>query len=494
MGDINSQHGKITPELLAQIQDRHGEAKKGLRNIDIVFVIDATTSMGPFFSPISKAIKNTINELSAKDIRPNKIRFGAVAYRDFAEGNRKVESVRLTSEGVEVADFLTRIDARDFKDIDKPEAVFFGLKTAVRSLGMSQGHTNIVVLVGDAGNHARPDATQVLPDEIIGLLQQYKANFMVFQAQNPGGHATYEDFVSQNKHLMKTVATKIYKTLPKDGEIKISFPRLETVGPQIMKINNGATAASLIYTLPGTRRDPNVLQTEVEDLVKVSLEHTDKFLQGVEDIVVAGDAVSEVIQNTPVSNSPYVSSFTPAIMLYLSETLGLDETQLQQIAGKNYQLFMEAYAPIKLNSHTNSLFQYVLFLTREELATLVRDLGKLVDASNNSEARKAMVDAWVSLLEAHVGNMNREEMQDLSMEEVGNKVFGIPATSSLLASQPLKDLEDRKAVPDNQFRQYVSDIRDKLREIERIFNANNYKYSFMSNDRTYYWIEQTLLP
>ncbi|MEM7374165.1 MAG: type VI secretion system protein TssR domain-containing protein [Bacteroidota bacterium] len=494
MGDINSQHGKITPELLAEIQDRHGEAKKGLRNIDVVFVVDATTSMGPYFKPISEAIRNTIRELGAQNIHPNKIRFGAVAYRDYAETTRKVESARLTSDGTKVAEFLSTIDAKDYKDSDKPEAVFYGLKTAVKSLGMSKEHTNIVVLIGDAGNHSREDPTQVPPNEIISLLRDYKANFMVFQARNPGGHATFEDFVSQNKHLMKTVAMKIYQSQVKIKDVKISFPVLETVGPQIMKINNGATAASLIYTLPGSTRDPKIIQKEVEDLVKVSLDHTDKFLQGVEDIVVSGDAVSDVIGDTPESNSPYVSSFTPAIMLYLSETLKLDQDQLQQIAGKNYQLFMEAYAPVQVKGHGNSLFQYVLFLTRNELGDLARDLGRLVDATNNFEARRAMVEAWISLLEAHVGNLDRAEMEEMSMEEVSNKVFGIPATSGLLSSQSLKNLEDKKAVPDHEFHKYVNQIREKLQEIEKIFHANNYKYSFMSNDRTYYWIEQTLLP
>ena len=36
----------------------------------------------------------------------------------------------------------------DYKDGDKPEAVFYGLKTAIRGIGMSAEHTNLVILVG----------------------------------------------------------------------------------------------------------------------------------------------------------------------------------------------------------------------------------------------------------------------------------------------------------------------------------------------------------
>ncbi|MEM7657433.1 MAG: type VI secretion system protein TssR domain-containing protein [Bacteroidota bacterium] len=498
MGDINSEHGKIAPELLATIQDKHGEAKKAKRNIDIVFVMDATSSMGEFFPPIANAIKNSIKTLSVKDIAPNKIRFGAVVYRDQAEGTRKTETVRLTENGEEVANFLSKVDARDYKDSDKPEAMFYGLKTAIRGIGMSPEHTNLVILVGDAGNHARSDETQVSVEEVTNLLKSYRCDFMVFQAQNVGNHSTYEDFVSQNKLVMKTMARSIFDETPRNGGgVKVSFPRMVTVGNQTMKIDNGATAATLVYAEPGTKQAPTNLQREVEQIVQVSIRHTDQFLQSVENVVVQGNAVSDVtmaLDQTPESQSQYVSAFAPAIMLYLSQTLGLSQEQLKQIAGKNYQLFMPAYAPLQVSGMNKPLFQYVLFLTRKELSTLNRDLSKLVDASNNSEARRAMKDAWISLLEAHIGGVDRSEMEEMSMEEVGDKVFGIPATSSLLANRKLKDLEDRSVVSDAEFRTYVNDIRDKLRDLERIFNANNYKYSFMSNDQAYYWIEQALLP
>ncbi|MEO1449279.1 MAG: type VI secretion system protein TssR domain-containing protein, partial [Bacteroidota bacterium] len=247
MGDINSKHGTMLPTVMAKIQDRHGTAKAGLRNIDIVFVVDGTSSMGPYFPPIAKAIQNSINGLSTKDISPNKIRFGAVVYRDYAENNRKVETVRLNKNGREVADFLLKIDAKDYHDKDKPEAVFFGLREAIRNTGMNKDHTNIVVLVGDAGNHSRSDMTQVSSEDIIKLFGNYNVNFLAFQAKNDGGDQTFNDFTADNKQIIRSVGRNKYNKIKGSSVVKIRYPVWRTDGTENGgKLDGGAMAGSLI--------------------------------------------------------------------------------------------------------------------------------------------------------------------------------------------------------------------------------------------------------
>ena len=83
---------------------------------------------------------------------------------------------------------------------------------------------------------------------------------------------------------------------------------------------------------------------------------------------------------------------------------------------------------------------------------------------------------------------------ELTLEDINNQVFGLPGTSGLLKDIKLKHITDPAKVDDRLFQSYVTQIQRKQRNLNKIFNKDNYEYAFDSNDQKYYWISEDSLP
>ena len=503
MGDINSSHAKMSAQQMATLQEKFTAGKAEKRNVDIVFVVDATKSMEPHYRPIANALKNSVQEILLNSGDKNQYRFGAMVYRDAAEGKYVLESQKLTSNSNLVSTFLQQVpngnDVKNRNDRDQPEAVYYGLMSALRGLGMTKTHTNVVILVGDAGNHYRDDRTTVNQEDLIKLLEDYSCNMLVFQAQHRSSDETFNDFVSQTKHLVRKVAEDKYRSIRGEAaiaNIQVKFPTWakDSRDPNIWRLKDGSLSGSVLVSKPDTKLSPEKLQREIQRLITDIRKHHNSVLDAAEDAVMSGESIDNLIAvaDPGDSESPYVSSFSAAILQFLHEN-NFTPDQLKMIANKSYQMFVEGYAPMRLNGHEHDMFISVLFLTRREIVDLYSEMEKLNLAVNPSDLREGMVKAWKELLGAHIGDMDREEMENMSMERVTELVFGVP-TKSGLASKALKDIMDPAIVDDYLLNEYVRAINIKIDKLKKIFNSNDYPYAFVSNDVSYYWIEQSLLP
>ena len=102
------------------------------RRINVVFVVDGTSSVQPFFGPISEALVDVTKML--KQTR-NEFNFAAVIYRDYPEKEHVVE-VRGFSSDESISSFFNRNKAMDRFDTDLPEAMYNGIENAIRGTGL----------------------------------------------------------------------------------------------------------------------------------------------------------------------------------------------------------------------------------------------------------------------------------------------------------------------------------------------------------------------
>jgi len=79
-------------------------------------------------------------------------RLGVVTYRDRGD-DYVTRQIDLTPNYYEAVNFLDRVEANGGGDI--PEAVFEGVKKAIRDMPWSSGAKRVVVIIGDAHPHAR---------------------------------------------------------------------------------------------------------------------------------------------------------------------------------------------------------------------------------------------------------------------------------------------------------------------------------------------------
>lgn len=138
--------------------------------MDVVFVIDSTSSMARFLTEAKLTVTGLISDLF--DAIPN-IRMSVVAYRDSTD-DYLLKTVELNSDRYQTLYFIENLKADGGGDPD--EAIFEGLNRAISHLSWRPQARKVVILIGDSG-YKRNDETK-----IDRLLKRFKHDGGVLNA------------------------------------------------------------------------------------------------------------------------------------------------------------------------------------------------------------------------------------------------------------------------------------------------------------------------
>jgi len=494
MGEVVSQGRNYGSVTLSEIQREYNTLRAKKRNINFVFVIDGTLSMGPYFKPVSEAISNVMKEIISEN-NGNVYRFGAVVYRDEPAGSKLTDAFRLTNDYQSIIRNLNNIDATKKWSNTVDEAMFFGLKTTFRQVGLQKDETNLIVLVGDAGSHNRKDRSFVPESQITDLLHEFRCGMLVFQTHNKGNEF-YDRFIQQTENIILQSNIRKYEELVELGadENAIITPSIVSVesSSNIFRIENPCFVGRMVFCKPNETNSPDLLSEEIKKMVKTSIDLNEKLFKMVDEIIMSGRSISEV---TTTSSNDYVNTFKPAVFSFL-ENMNISSDKLDFIKSKKYQLYLEAYIPAQVNQLSHPLFKPVLFLTMRELGQLLDQFDEVIWAGGTGNQRRVELrKTWISILEKHVGGISKSSMMSMTFEEIAKMVNGIPGTSSILGKSTPETITDQAIVPDVLISQYINEIKTKYGKLSNIYDSTDqYPYSFRSNDILYFWIEEDLLP
>ena len=194
------------------------DARKLQSNVNIVFVLDATASMRPYYKSIANSLEKVINN-NQKIIKSN-LKLGVVVYRDYADGNSAYDVQPLTTDFNKVKQVINSTVCQS-KDKDLPEAQFNGLVKGIEEVGFKSDESNIIVLVGDCGNH-REDKNGYNINQIINLYSKYKTNLISFQVKS-GNDNSFFTFNEDVLDVIYEVANN--KLIGKNSKIDIKFEK-----------------------------------------------------------------------------------------------------------------------------------------------------------------------------------------------------------------------------------------------------------------------------
>lgn len=513
MGEVQGAETTVNSYAYAEVQSKINTSRKQSKNINLVFVVDGTSSMTPYFPKIAEAIVQVMKQLDPpadKVIGKNSYRFGAVVYRDKEEGEGRVTQVfALTSNVNEIANNLQGVQAGDLKDKDAEEAMFFGIKTAVRALSVPEDQTNYLILIGDAGSHTRQDDTQVPMQEIVDLLAKYSFNFLAFQVHNPGGNNAFSEFVRQNRDIVDQVSQKAYqkvKNVAAAAGGKVPNPPKQRMDAASHKyvMDNAASFGSVYFAIPGQRVAPETLKKEIIFAVSAAADSTNVVLEAVNKAAYEGKSIQVAIDDankkaaakaTSIPNSDKVDFFASGVWLAI-EKAGISPDQMKILLDEHYQMYMPGYTSLRKSNFGSNLWQYDLFYTNDEFFELKKSFEKLTESSTAPQRRKLFAEAWRQLLTKSLGEKGTEENLSKTIEEVERMVFGLPGTSEFL-KLTLADLEDPAKFSNEKLSIWQINIERKLKKLNSIWNnagGNEKEFSFDSNDNRYFWVPQTFLP
>ena len=167
------------------IEEQLTQTVSALQTTNVLVLVDATPGMEEALTASADALEPLLAGVSGQ--------VGAGAYRDAAEG------AWLYTEapgGSDVPRWLRRLSTDVQYDQDEPEAVYYGLQQALQSAVFQPGQTNVLILLGDAGNHAQEALTQVEPSTLRAEMDRLGVHFAAVQLRHPEG-AAYEQFGEQ---------------------------------------------------------------------------------------------------------------------------------------------------------------------------------------------------------------------------------------------------------------------------------------------------------
>jgi len=165
---------------------------------DILFVIDATSSMQKYFGAVKEGITSYFRKLDL-DEKAN-FRFGVAVYRDYPDGNKCFEfPIKLSSDVNTVAKELNKIVAKSHPaDKTLDEAVFNGVIKAVDGADWREGISRSVVVIGDHCNDEN-DARGLVARDVANSLDSGQTP-VAFYSINVNKK---EKDISKNRKFMK---------------------------------------------------------------------------------------------------------------------------------------------------------------------------------------------------------------------------------------------------------------------------------------------------
>ncbi len=475
---------ELSSEEFAVLSKMYNDQRSRSRKINIVFVIDATKSMGPYIQATKRAVTNSIRKLDNASTE-NEFSYGFVAYRDFSEGDKLSDAKPLSKNPSQILSNISDISAFHLNDADQKEAVYTGLSKGVdlfREKTNAEYETNIIILIGDTGSHENLEEMRAL-DKLKQICLDYQVSILAIQASNLKGDA-HEEFVFQMRDLInKSVRLSLSKinTELQDVRQYPDKPSMKKIASTAYRLDldDAPILGGIQYARRGTSIDPEKTSELIQNLIQDLDRGNDSLLNLMEDFM-----------NSVKFNSGE-GTLTPAMAAFLIKA-GFSKGQIATLLATRYQFLFETYLPIEISILKNELFAYVLFLDQDELDGLILTLQKLIGEDRNaSKQRSQLADIWREELKTNYG-VTEKELKGETIGRLLSLVTDLPTQSPLLAKYRLDDFIDLAKMNDQEFRAVKNLIRLKYRQLQSISGEGD--SFFRSNDRKFYWVPYNYLP
>lgn len=400
IGDLRSEDGKtISSDEFANIKHVIDSMSGALRNVNIIFVVDATSSMIPYSRAIQDAITKSVREFMKSQ---NHYRFGLLLYRDASEGTGNLiqASRDLTSNYNGINSHLSRYMVPTFNrcNPDPEEAVFYAMKSAIERYDPPAGESNFLILIGDAGNHNRKvykdcngqehnDPTFVEENDLADLMARKNINLFAYQMNH---HVTldlkpaHDAFRTQVESLLVKVAQK--RSSDANG---LTANQILTRKNDVVEISNDGGIPGYFKKAPdGGSIHPTVFLNDLS----AGMQQIDQKVN------FQLDAISEYLNGkVKEDQSKQLNAFIQKL-----EAHNISSDKLDIVFQKNGQVYNVGYTKRVEPGMKHPMYQDVLLMSHEDLISIKKSLERLIPTDELSlppnESRSYIVYGWGEIL------------------------------------------------------------------------------------------------
>lgn len=469
--------------------DDHQKAVDFLKErniVNIVIVIDGTSSMQPYFN----AVKKALNELE-KDLDGQRLNVGVMIYRDKEDNAYVTECFPATGGFTEpknqnLRQWLDRGGKYGVRSVapGNMESVFYGIDSAIdrffpASKNMKR-QSNIMLVIGDCGDNGKFGISR---ESLINKLAAQNISLMGFQVTNKDLD-DYASFNEQLTYLMRSSIQKRYDAISKTPQ-RIRPVKLENGRGYDMNNTEGFNFFLGMHRFNPVKDTPMI----IEDLTLAIEEIVIKWSASIKYLTVLASDVINNGESEPSFAQDDVagSELTKQAII---EILGGDVQLYERLKKQNSLISFRGYS--YKQKDMRDIFKIVVFFPAGELENLVKNLEKVNEAAKSESAdRRPYYDAMMNLAKTAVA---QDQISTTSYYAILAKVFGM-ASYEPKSGYTLDDIVDPNVVPYKEYKKIVKRMHNSF---ERLQQVTQTKYPFTlnpagSNDK-YYWLPSEYLP
>ena len=443
--------------------------------VDILFIMDNTTSMSSSYSEAANAVQSFI--LNINKTMADRIQFALATYRDYPDGDKVLQMVTKINQnnfkGSNINELIKGLDSScnsirsNPNDHDLQEAVMYGIKEGVDSdkVGWRKQSSRFVILIGDHGGRPndrgrrgdaqlsdkRGNATQL----VLNTLMKNRVNLYIIHVKRGE---------NQSRNLLK--AERDFEQQTKDLVSRYDFPAIyESVDDR--------------KDLSLHREISNLLETDVRQYIQqarsfyecIRKNGSARACRGTLNAAeTANKANSAKANQFNVNNSDRSSvRYAEKQLALLSQKLTdahLTESQLRTLA-KGLQLSSEGYV-VTRDNNGNEIFQPEVLLSRDELDRLSEVSRQVIEHHEN---RKDITSKFPRLIQESISLVTGDSYNEKeSLGSFMKRSLGLPVRSPLL-KRPVSEISLECQQQSDACRNLSKSIK-MFRELAVLMTAN----------------------
>ena len=495
--------------------------EKDLRKINIIFVLEGKKLVIDSYNKVLNAVQNMQPMFDVEnDIYEYK--FGAVmAFQGQSPVVPLVKKLDLTDSYFDLINFFNNEEdnIHNYEPLSSRNT-WSGLENAADLIYPHSDETNILIVIGEAGNvYNEDDAysyTEEMHQSLIDKITDANARVLGFQLFGEKTNAG-NNFVLQISSLIDNYA---YRTMYNKRE-KIVYPdqlvsqnKFKERSKNIYSLDfpaNSMTQGWILFPQKDTDQPLNSLITSIDTMIidvkkdnDGILSNLDKAFKELGKYRTELDSLWVGYHNMQGKKSMVDAKYP---MWYLpSQTTIFDNTINEEI---DYKLLLSDNEFKDLMDFLQKISANEVDYTYKGKKKKAKDICNcpddyIVDEPetaianaefiNTKKIRKSLYNIYSNLLnECRICAPDNNVLDNYTLADVQFKITGCPSSTPQLNKYILNDIKDRKKIPDGELQQLILYFKDKKENLENLLTTKQL-YKFESNGENYYWISQDLLP
>jgi hypothetical protein len=443
------------------------------KQVDILFVLDTTSSMQPAIDATIEVIKEASSNIFTS-FEKGMIQLGIVAYRDRINDQAQMEYISKIIQPLtdDIDQFLTRLSQTKAANVgseDHPEAMFDGISKAISDEILWRDHGNkVIFLIGDAPSHEEgPKNPNNYSADTLARLA-FDKQVYVGAMQILGDPRVPLEMNDNHKKQLTILVNKTTKSLDSGSRIEV----MQTKDPKMDKSSFISVATSFINTVldHGTALHKLAL-TCMKD--KTQCQICKENPSSCSFFKTASNSATA----SPVATS---KNLKPELAKFLLERL--------DVAGLTVKIpasgFSTGWISNKGFDGKNTLIPHVL-VSKRELNALIAMLYRL--SSIDTSSAKDIEEVMKETLEVLTGDSTWEKGE--SLEDYLRRAGGLPIRSKLLRFTA----DDVRGWTEKYIAELIEEVNSKRKTLQD-WTDNPTNWVKMANHHEITYIPMGIMP